>query len=219
MPALRARGISSLDVLLISHADNDHAGGTRAMLSALPVGLLIGDPGADGFTTSVATTRPCRAGQSWNWDGVRFSILHPGPGLHRKRNNRSCVLKVSTPMTSVLLPGDIESRAETDLLTRVELTARDELKADILIVPHHGSRTSSTAVFVQRVGASHVMFPTGAANRYGLPHPDVVERYRRSGARILDTAVDGAVTVQTAGKDISIHTEAIAAKRYRHIGR
>ena len=122
-------------------------------------------------------------------------------------------------MTSVLLPGDIESRAETDLLTRVELTARDELKADILIVPHHGSHTSSTAVFVQRVGASHVMFPTGAANRYGLPHPDVVERYRRSGARILDTAVDGAVTVQTAGKDISIHTEAIAAKRYRHIGR
>ena len=101
----------------------------------------------------------------------------------------------------------------------MELIGKDELKANILIVSHHGSRTSSTAAFVQRVGASHVIFPTGAANRYGLPHPDVVERYRRSGARILDTAVDGAVMVRIAGKDISVHTEALEAKRYWHIGR
>jgi competence protein ComEC len=133
----------------------------------------------------------CRAGMHWRWDDVEFSILHPAPttraaSLHG--NNRSCVLQVRAAGATILLPGDIERTAEYALHDRLA-------PVDILLAPHHGSRTSSTATFVAQVQPRHVVFSTGYRNRFGHPHPAVVERYVRAGAQLSNTADSGAITI------------------------
>jgi competence protein ComEC len=207
-PYLRARGITMLDALIVSHADADHSGGalsvmesvrTRWTASSLPLGHPI-------VHASAQHTR-CAAGQGWTWDGVRFEVLHPEAASYAdkalKPNARSCVLKVSAGGKSVLLAGDIEAAQETELLGR----ARGQLAADVLLAPHHGSGTSSTPPFLQAVHPSVALFQVGYRNRYRHPQPLVYARYGEAGAERIRTDESGAVAME--------FNQALAVERYR----
>jgi competence protein ComEC len=179
VPYLLQQGVRGLDLLLLSHGDNDHAGGMAAVRHLLDVSDEIGtDQG-----------RPCRDGEAWTWDGVRFELLHPDGGTWSD-NNGSCVLRIDG-VFDVLLPGDIEHTAEARLLR----AHPDKLRADVLVAPHHGSRTSSTRDFVAFVQPGRVVFAAGWRSRYGHPKPQVVARYRARGAERYTTGVDGAITI------------------------
>lgn len=185
LPYLRIQGVDFLDMLLISHGDNDHSGGAASILAGIPVvELLSSEP--QRFNTLAGH---CRAGQTWNWDGVEFRILHPDESPQWHGNNGCCVLLVQAQGGSVLLPGDIEADAERQLLA----AHANALHAAILVAPHHGSRTSSTQDFISAVAPRYVLFPVGYRNRYNFPRSDVVARYAEIGAQRLDSDVDGAI--------------------------
>jgi competence protein ComEC len=196
VPYLRAAGIRRLDGMILSHDDNDHWGGAESVLQATPVGWTMSSlPDLDPLVVRAAPGLRCMAGQRWQWDGVRFDLLHPSResyGDPRLRDNdRSCVLKIEAPGGRVLIPADIERRSEARLLE----TAPDAIRADVLVAPHQGSRTSSTPEFVQAVAPRIVVFPVGYRNRFGHPHPEVVQRYREAGARTWRSDRDGAVVI------------------------
>jgi competence protein ComEC len=182
VPALHALGISRLDRLILSHGDNDHAGGAAAVRRAftdLPVFAPEGwaEPGM----------RLCQGGQRWRWDGVEFSFLHPPAEFPYLRNESSCVLRIEAGGHVALLPGDIGKHIEARLLR--ENAGR--LRADLLLAPHHGSETSSTPAFLQAVQPRWVAISAGAENRFRLPRETVLARYRKAGARIANTADTG----------------------------
>lgn len=190
LPYLRAQGIDRLDRIVISHGDRDHAGGLTVLLERHPEAeLLSGEPERLGY----GRARYCRRGQAWTWDGVRFEFLHPGPGWRFSGNDASCVLRINTRAGRVLLTGDVERAAERAL---VGTFPGNDLAADVLQVPHHGSATSSTAGFVEKVSPSTAVVSAGYANRWGFPVTEVVERFTGAGARIVNTARAGAVTVE-----------------------
>lgn len=189
VPYLHHRGWRSVDTLIISHGDNDHIGGAASLAEQIPVQQIL---------TSVpeqidwAAVTVCRAGQQWDWEGVHFLILHPvsyDDHLGRAGNNHSCVLRVSLGEQHVLLTADIEAIAERQLL----VNAPQQLAADILVVPHHGSKTSSTLAFIQQIQPRYALFAVGQANRFGFPHPSVAQRYHDAGITLLDTAHSGAI--------------------------
>jgi len=132
--------------------------------------------------------RPCRAGQHWNWDGVRFDWLHPSEPLLPGDNDRSCVLAIRAGSKLIVLTGDVERAAEQQVLER-GLPG----PADILVVPHHGSRTSSSAGFAAATRPRWAVVSAGHRNRWGFPAAAVVERWRASGAEVLLTSSSGAV--------------------------
>jgi competence protein ComEC len=216
LPYLRASGIARLDAVVVTHNDSDHAGGAAAVLSGLPVGALYSSLSASHAALLVAPAYrlPCAAGQGWDWDGVRFDLLHPTAGSYAidklKSNDRSCVLKISTARGTVLLTGDIEARSEQELLARVP----GELRADVLVVPHHGSRTSSTDEFIAAVQPRWAVFTVGYRNRLGHPKEDVVERYRLSGAQMLRTDTAGAVLVRLDDEGVGVQSYRELRRRY-----
>ncbi len=216
VPYLRSVGVRRLDGMIVTHDDNDHWGGAASVLQALPVAwLLTSLPDLDPLVVQDYPALRCEAGQQWEWDGVRFEVLHPARASYGnaavKDNDRSCVLMVEAPGGRVLLPADIERRAEEDLLLR----APGRLQADVLLAPHHGSRTSSIPAFVQAVGARLVVFPAGYRNRQGHPHREVVERYRDAGARIYRSDRDGAVRIAiSAAGAISVTPYRAIYRRY-----
>ncbi len=192
VPLLRANGESQIDLLMLSHRDIDHVGGAASLLAALPVA---------GISSSLEETHPllrsgpphrrCEAGQRWQWDGVAFEVLHPQPQDYdraRKSNALSCVLRVQGRDASVLLTGDIEREQEAALVAAYG----DALRSDMLLVPHHGSRSSSTAAFLDAVEPSIAVIQSGYRNRFGHPAPDVVERYRKRGVQLVDSPRCGA---------------------------
>ena len=190
VPVLHATGVRRLDALLVSHADQDHAGGAPAVLRAHPGAVLIGDalrPPAP------ARRRPCVAGETWEWDQVRFRLLNPPAGARLSDNDGSCVLRIEAPGGSVLLPGDIERRQE-DVLAAAGLLG----PTDLVLAPHHGSRSSSGPALVAATGPRFVVFATGYLNRWGFPAAPVRERWHAAGACALDTAAEGALTFATA---------------------
>jgi competence protein ComEC len=196
VPYLRAAGVRRLDGLIVSHDDDDHWGGAMSVLQALPVGwLLTSLPDFDPLVVQADPALRCEAGRSWEWDGVRFELLHPARESYAnfavRDNDRSCVLAVAAPGGRFLLPADIERRSEEELLRR----ARDRLRADVLLAPHQGSRTSSIPDFLDAVGPRIVVFPVGYRNRFGHPHREVARRYAERGVRIYRTDRDGAVTI------------------------
>ncbi|MEX2122552.1 MAG: DNA internalization-related competence protein ComEC/Rec2 [Woeseia sp.] len=185
VPYLRATGTERVDLLVASHADDDHAGGTASLLASIEVAQII----AGEYLASIG--RPqlrCRSGQAWAWDGVRFAIMHPGLYPLQNDNNASCVMEVSVGPHKILFTGDIESPVENHLVRNSSLTP-----VDIVIVPHHGSRTSSGSAFVKALRPSVAVVSTGYANRWGFPREDVVERWREAGARVMNTATSGAI--------------------------
>jgi competence protein ComEC len=182
-PALVTLGVPRLDVLLLSHADNDHAGGAQAIVRHMPVDRVIAGQQEDQQPSLHAIA--CRPGETWSWNGVKFNIVysapHPAPA-----NERSCVLRVSSGESGVLLTGDIGIRGEYQMLGR-------ELSADLLLAPHHGSRTSSSYAFVRAVEPRWVVFSAGHNNRFNHPHPNVVARYRELAVEPVYTSLAGAL--------------------------
>ncbi len=203
VPYLRTNGLSRVDMLVISHADNDHRGGAESVLREMTVNRVLSSEQGLAFASE-----PCRRGMRWQWDGVEFEMLHPAPEEHSKRNNLSCVLMVRSRYGNILLPADIEKPAERELLARFEM----ELKADILVAPHHGSKTSSHPQFIAAVNPTYVLFPVGYRNRFHHPHPSVVERYEGAGARRLDSASAGAI-------ELHLDEQGIHAAAYRETHR
>lgn len=210
VPWLRQAGVRRLDMLVLSHGDADHIGGLADVLAAMPVDrILTSVPGRIGDRSA----QSCRAGQRWYWDGFAFEILHPAPGDHLAGNNASCVLRVAGAGHALLLTGDIEREAEQWLLQRDAA----QLHAAIIVVPHHGSRTSSTPEFVSAVGARYALHAAGYRNRFGFPKQDIMQRYQQHGAINLDTGRNGALQflIDDTGVRHSSHRE--EARRFWHV--
>ncbi|MCX8518369.1 MAG: ComEC/Rec2 family competence protein, partial [Rhodoferax sp.] len=183
-----------LDTLLISHRDSDHIGGAPALLTMQPQAELLSSIASDDPLQTMRPARRCEAGQQWEWDGVRFSILHPPAADYasvNKANALSCVLRVagagSTPQVA-LLAGDIESQQEDALLR-----AGAAVKADLLLVPHHGSKTSSSEAFLDAVQPRLAWVQSGYRNRYGHPAALVMQRYAERGIAVHDSPHCGAM--------------------------
>lgn len=192
LPYLRQQGTGSLDRVIISHGDNDHAGSLPMLLAEIPVAEVIS--GASKALAKGVATRLCQSGDEWQWDKVHFELMRADAVTWHNENNRSCVLKVSGHNLSVLIPGDIESRAESSLVRQFG----QQLKADVLLVPHHGSLTSSSAVFLNHVKPAVVIVSSGYRNRFRHPHPKVLARYQQRNIRVLNTAIEGAIRVSKA---------------------
>ncbi|MCE2871544.1 MAG: DNA internalization-related competence protein ComEC/Rec2 [Oxalobacteraceae bacterium] len=196
LPYLRMRGIHHLDGLVISHSDTDHSGGARSLWEGVAVDWLSSSLLPDHPLLSNAPRHyPCHAGQHWVWDGVEFDMLHPQADHLQYTalppNSRSCTLRIRFHDRTVLLTGDIEAPQERALVER----ARQKLKADVLLVPHHGSGTSSTDAFLGAVNPSVALFQVGYRNRYRHPKQEVVQRYSDRGILGLRTDQTGAVRV------------------------
>jgi competence protein ComEC len=205
VPALSMNRGLDLDVLIVSHADNDHAGGAAAVLEAYPNARVLHGPDVMGLAG-----RTCMAGQRWSWDGVEFSIVHPAPEFVGRGNESSCVLKVSSPSGSVLIAGDIEARAER------ALREHEDLQVDAVVVPHHGSATSSSPGFVAQTRPSLALVSAGYKNRWGFPVPVVAERWRAAGAELMVTGDEGAIRVVWTEDGLSRSSERQRHKRYWH---
>jgi competence protein ComEC len=195
VPYLQAAGIRALDALVISHSDSDHAGGAPAVLQSIAVRQFLASlPAKDALWPNArargAQTLRCAAGQRWTWDGVEFRVLWPEPGpLSGKPNYQSCVLRVTNAAgRAALFAADIEADVERALIAR----ERDALRADVLIVPHHGSRTSSTEPFLDSVGPFVAIFQVGYRNRFHHPHPTVFARYQMRDIVLSRSDEDGA---------------------------
>lgn len=183
VPYLQARQTDDLDMLIISHGDNDHIGGAQSLLASYQAKTLL-----TSVPDELDGAKACKQGQHWQWDGVRFEILHPGEALLPGRNDASCVLLIDDGTNRVLLTGDIEKPAEKALLAKPEM-----LDADIMTAPHHGSKTSSTTEFIRAVSPQTVIIPAGYRNRYRFPASEVTKRYRKADSQILVTGETGAV--------------------------
>jgi competence protein ComEC len=189
VPLLRAWG-ERLDRIVISHQDSDHSGGAPAVMAMQPQAEVLTSIAAEHPLQQLGAMRRCERGQSWVWDGVRLEVLHPSAADYERKlkpNALSCVLRVSAPNTSALLAGDIEAVQEQDLLQ-----SGQTLQADWLLVPHHGSATSSTQAFLEAVQPSVAIVQAGYRNRFGHPRPDVLRRYTDLGVQVVQTPRCGA---------------------------
>ncbi|MEH6419062.1 DNA internalization-related competence protein ComEC/Rec2 [Pseudomonas sp. CGJS7] len=206
VPALHALGVRRLDRVVISHGDNDHAGGMAAVLRRFPTSPPFAPADVDGEAVHGMRTRPCQAGAGWEWDGVRLRFLHPPKHFPYLKNESSCVLRIDTRHGSALLTGDIGEVVERDLVRRAAESADASLRADVVLVAHHGSGGSSDPAFVRATGARHALISSGHGNRFGHPRADVLERWRGAGARPSDTAADGALRVGLRAGGIGLET-------------
>lgn len=185
LPYLQAVGVRRIDTLLLSHRGGGHTGGARTLRSHLPVARVLAPvPAVFGLSDAA----DCAQGLAWEWDGVRFEVLHPPPGGHAVDGPASCVLRVAGPGGALLLPGDIDAAAEAALAARGEA-----VRAEILVAPHRGTRTPRDDALLRAVAPRFVLLSTGYANRYDYPRPATVAAYTAGGARLLDTARDGAI--------------------------
>ena len=205
VPAMRAKAWESLDTVVVSHGDNDHAGGVPAVLEAFPDAQVLMGPDVE-----LPGGEICQTGQTWTWDEVRFEILHPDPAFHYRGNDSSCVLKVTASAGSVLLTGDVEVAGERALLADPELLA-----ADAVVVPHHGSATSSSAALVRESAPGHAVVSASYLNHWGFPKPAVVERWQRIGAEVVTTGEAGAVEM-VLNPDEPIRVQGLRSRQRRY---
>lgn len=217
IPFLRGEGVRTLDRMIVSHADSDHSGGALSVLERIPTRELLASIADDHpIRQAVASNRHCHAGDAWWWDGVHFEILHPvqpkSAGQKRTTNESSCVLKVTTSHGSVLLPADIGLSTEAELLLR----ARDLLPSTVLIVPHHGSKSSSSEAFVRQVNPTYAIFTVGYRNRFGHPREEVVNRYREQGSLLRRSDYDGAIQLRFAQGGVTVDTWRRLNRRFWH---
>ncbi len=217
IPALRGMGITRLDGLLLTHDDNDHTGGARSILQTLPIDWLSSSLASEHELMQLSGhSSHCAAGQHWNWDGVQFEILHPDPAGYASPkisdNNRSCVLKISVGAHSILLTADIEREAERQLLQHYA----HRLPSTLLVVPHHGSKTSSTADFVAAVHPQYAVVTAGYRNSYGHPKPEVIKRYLALDSVVLRSDEDGAIEVIMSDQKFNLSAHRKVNARYWH---
>lgn len=217
VPFLRARGIDRLDAMVVSHNDSDHSGGALTILQAMPVTALVSSLALEHPIVRAAKTHGrCLAGQRWARDGVRFEWLHPLADAYESRegrsllkpNARSCVLRVEAGGHAMLLTADIEKPQEAGLVARHGRS----LRTDVLLVPHHGSATSSSSAFLDAAAPSIAIVQAGYLNRFGHPRADVMARYRERAIPVLRNDTEGAITVTLAASGISV-------ERYRQVHR
>lgn len=214
VPLLAQMG-ERIDMLMLSHRDSDHTGGAAAVLTmqpqaALHASLEQGHP----LLARVARPTQCAKGQSWQWDGVLFEVLHPaaernGHEPTAKANAQSCVLRISSGLRSVLLAGDIEAPQERALV------AQGLAKIDLLLVPHHGSKTSSSPEFLQALSPQIALVQAGYRNRFGHPAPAVVARYAAMNIQLIDSVHCGAATWHSDAPT-HVRCERERARRYWH---
>jgi len=187
LPSLKKLGIDTLDMMLLSHADADHAGGAAAVASGLPIKRVVG--GETEGLPALLHTQPCISGEQWVWDGVSFELWQWPDAI--SSNPKSCVLQVQANGERLLLTGDIDRAAEKAFLASALAVPTDWLQA-----PHHGSRSSSSGPFLQRLAPKSVLISRGRGNAFGHPHPQVVERYQALGSQVYDSAEQGAVRLR-----------------------
>ena len=201
-----------LDALVLTHDDTDHTGGARSILEQFDTGALRHALPEDHPLLGLAPAAArCARGEAWEWDGVRFEFLHPFPGVApRRRNDESCVLRVSAGDTAMLLTGDIERGAELALV-RAGLQP-----AAALLVPHHGSLSSSSAPFLAALRPQLAVAATGYRNRFGHPAAEVEARYAQVGATLWRTDREGAVQLRLEHGGLQVQAERARRPRYWH---
>ncbi len=213
-PYLQHQGINHPDLMIISHVDQDHSGGFISYLDNYdPARLISGTPHEveQRFRLS-SPVRSCHLYPSWSWDGVGFEFISPpAASALESSNNRSCVLKVSGVHSS-LLSGDIEAKQEVRLLN----TMPDKLKSSVLLAPHHGSTTSSTLSFLQKVAPQASVFTVGRNNRWGFPKAKVLEVYSAVGSQVYRTDQHGAITIRSSASDLKISSQRKIRSRLWH---
>lgn len=214
VPLLRALG-ERLDAVMLSHRDSDHSGGAAAVLATQPQAVLLSSIEPDHPLQAVRAARRCEAGQRWTWDGVDFEVLHPQADDYTsfappKPNAISCVLRIGNGRAAALLAGDIERLQEAALVVRTP-----GLRADVLLVPHHGSKTSSTALLLDAVQPRIALVQAGWRNRFGHPAGEVVARYRERGITLAESARCGAATWSSAAPE-QLRCERVQGRRYWH---
>jgi competence protein ComEC len=210
LPFLHSIHASRIDRLIISHGDNDHIGGTQSLIDEIKINSIY---------TSVPEMLPnntpirCSSGQQWQWDNVQFTLLSPmKKNQFASKNNNSCVLKIASNQGSVLLTGDIEAEAENGLLDN----AADYLKSDILIAPHHGSKTSSTSAFLKQIHPQWVLIPAGYKNRFHFPHAEVLKRYQQQGIKWFMTGTAGAIKAKLSNAKLELFCYRCEQAKYWH---
>lgn len=216
IPMLRAAGLAALDGIVVSHDDSDHSGGLLSVLQAVPADWVATSlPPDEPSLALAAAVRRCVRGDAWEWDGVRFTLLHPSAQSYAaagvRDNDRSCVLHAQALGGSVLLTADIERGAEAELLAALP----SDLRADVLVVPHHGSATSSTEALLARLRPAQAIIPVGYRNRFGHPVAEVLARYQAMGTTLWRTDRDGALLVRIE-QDISVQAWRGMRPRYWH---
>lgn len=210
LPSLARLGVWQLDHLVLSHGDDDHAGGAARVLQQFPRAQVWSSDGRVGAS-------PCLADTTWNLDGVQLSFLHPDPGLPYLGNRSSCVLRIAGLDGVALLPGDIDQDVEQRLLNR----RADRLPAQVLVSPHHGSGSSSSTAFIAAVAPQWVIHASGFQDRFGFPRAPVVARYAAAGAQQIDTGSAGAVRVYMDAQSGRWQVEALRVlipRRWREPG-
>ncbi len=207
VPFLRERGITRVDRIIVSHGDMDHQGGLQSTLEYVQSRLLLSsEPGRiSGFSAA-----PCETPAQWSWDGVDFEILHPAPGHSWRGNNASCVLRVANGVSSILLPGDIKRRVEA----RLAATVGERLDVDIVVIPHHGSKSSSSPGFIRRVSPIYALASTAYHSRHGFPRAEVTARWEEEGAILFTSAESGAIEFRIPATGV-LHMPT----RLRHLAR
>jgi competence protein ComEC len=210
VPLLRAFD-ERIDTLMLSHRDADHTGGAQAVLAMQPQAALVSSLEDGHELRLVRPSQRCMAGQHWRWDGVDLEVLHPQPADYdapARPNTLSCVLRISNGTRTALLAGDLEAPQEARLVA-----AAAPLSADLMLVPHHGSKTSSSAAFLDAVHPAFAFVQAGYRNRFGHPAPPVMERYRERGITVIDSVHCGAARWSSAQPD-GVACEREEARRY-----
>ena len=206
VPYLRSNGIERIDRLIISHADNDHIGGYQAVVEAFDVGQVL-----TSRVDKLPAASLCQQGQQWREGNTEFKIISPNSKTPKGSNNGSCVLKLNHDGVSLLITGDIEKQVERFLLAQ-----QADLKADIMLVPHQGSKTSSTAAFIEAVGPKLALVAAGYLNHYGHPHSSVAARYANRGIELLSTVDSGTIEVLIANGGYRVRPYRHTHKRFWH---
>jgi competence protein ComEC len=207
IPYLKSTGVDRIDKLILSHGDLDHTGGLVDILKSIDV---VSVSSSVPHRVDYRRVERCVAGQRWDWDGVPFEIISPVQPDRLSGNNASCVLKVGNGYNSILISGDIEKKAEALLLGRVT----DTINSAVLVVPHHGSTSSSSPGFIRAVSPEYAIFSAGFLNRFRLPKQDIIQRYTEAGAKTLNTADSGAISIQFGEGAYTVVTERNQASRF-----
>ena len=210
LPYLAERGHDTVDRVVLSHGDSDHVGGYRRLAESVTLGRMV----ANGAVGPHRPDSACVAGHRWSWDGVSFEVLYPFEGRTGFDNDHSCVVRVEGSGGSVLLTGDIETGGERALVAR----SGAGLATDVLVVPHHGSATSSTRGFIDAVSPSIALFSASGQGRFRLPHPAVMARYVEAGVATYTTSRCGAITIAFPpdGEPTVVRLEREVGRRYWH---
>ena len=195
LPNLRAAGITRLDAIIASHHDDDHDGGLPAVQQRYPdAALWAGQP------ENYPRARYCQSGTTWTADGVYFEWLTLPHSADTPDNDASCVLRVITGSHALLITGDLSARGEAQLIAQYG----NALQSDVLVLGHHGSKSSSSGAFINHVAPRWAIASSGFANAYRHPHPDVINRLAAHGVTLLRTDTQGAWVITLAGDEASV---------------